>query len=74
MVGNTTHVMQVVGWLPIHVIESLPLPYWLGTWEGARLQVLSAAFVIGSYYLAEYTQKRATHAQRLSALAEVRYR
>ncbi len=30
MVGNTVHVLQVVGWLPIHPIRSLALPYWSG--------------------------------------------
>lgn len=80
MVGTTAHIMQVVGWLPIHVIEVLPLPYWLGTWfglyatwEGIGLQVVAAAFVIGSYYLAEYTQKREAHVEKKDnsqALAE----
>lgn len=43
MVGNTTHILQLVGWLPVH-----PLPFdlpawarlWLGlhaTWEGVSL-------------------------------------
>jgi high-affinity iron transporter len=60
MVGNTVHVMQVVGWLPIHPIGGVMLPYWLGTWfglyptwEGVGLQMVAAAFVIGSYALAE---------------------
>lgn len=77
MVGTTTHVMQVVGWLPIHVVDALPLPYWLGTWfglyatwEGLLLQVVAAAFVIGSYYLAEYSQKAAKRSAKSSALAE----
>jgi high-affinity iron transporter len=76
MVGTTTHVMQVVGWLPIHVIDILPLPYWLGTWfglyatwEGILLQFLAGAFVIGSYYLAEYTQKSAKRSPKASPLA-----
>jgi high-affinity iron transporter len=80
MVGTTAHIMQVVGWLPIHVIEVLPLPYWLGTWfglyatwEGIGLQVVAAAFVIGSYYLAEFTQKREMRVEKKessTALAE----
>jgi high-affinity iron transporter len=60
MVGNTTHVLQVVGWLPIHLIPDLTLPYWTGlwfglypTWEGLLFQAAAAVFVIGSYYLAE---------------------
>jgi high-affinity iron transporter len=77
MVGTTTHVMQVVGWLPIHVIDILPMPYWLGTWfglyatwEGLALQVLAGAFVIGSYYLAEYTQKTAKRITKATSLTE----
>jgi len=65
MVGNTIHVMQVVGWMPIHPIRWLELPYWAGmwfglygTWEGIGLQIGAAAFVIGSYLLAERMQHR----------------
>lgn len=65
MVGNTVHILQVLGWLPIHVIQSLSLPYWLGTWfgvyptwEGIIFQALATVYVIGSYYLAEWMQKR----------------
>jgi high-affinity iron transporter len=72
MVGNTVHVLQVVGWLPIHPITALPLPYWTGvwfglypTWEGILLQAAAAVFVIGSYYLAEW-QKKQRHSPALS--------
>jgi high-affinity iron transporter len=65
MVGSTVHVMQVVGWLPIHVVQGLDLPYWLGTWfgiyltwEGLGLQFAAAVFVVGSYYLAEGLRKQ----------------
>ncbi|HEU5099425.1 MAG TPA: FTR1 family protein [Roseiflexaceae bacterium] len=65
MVGNTVHVMQVVGWMPIHPIRWLELPYWAGmwfglyaTWEGIGLQASAAVFVIGSYVLAERLQHR----------------
>jgi high-affinity iron transporter len=65
MVGNTIHVMQVVGWMPIHPIRWLELPYWAGmwfglygTWEGIGLQIGAAVFVIGSYLLAERMQHR----------------
>jgi high-affinity iron transporter len=65
MVGSTIHVLQVVGWLPIHVIQGLDLPYWLGTWfgiyltwEGLIFQFAAMTFVIGSYYLAEGMRKR----------------
>jgi high-affinity iron transporter len=63
IVGKTVYTMQVVGWMPIHSIQNITLPYWLGTWfgiyptwEGVVLQFLSAGFVIGSYYLAEWLQ------------------
>lgn len=65
MVGNTVHVMQVLGWMPLHVIESISLPFWLGTWfgvygtwEGLILQTIATVYVIGSYYMAEWMQKR----------------
>jgi high-affinity iron transporter len=65
MVGSTTHIMQVVGWLPIHVIQGMYVAYWLGTWfgvyptwEGVNLQFLSLVFVVGSYYLAEGLRKK----------------
>ena len=64
MVGSTVHVLQVVGWLPIHVIQGLDLPYWLGTWfglyptwEGLIFQFAAMTFVLGSYYLAEGMRK-----------------
>jgi high-affinity iron transporter len=65
MVGNTVHVMQLVGWLPIHPIGFIQFPYWasmwLGlysTWEGILLQFVAGAFVLGSYFLAERQQKK----------------
>ncbi|MCC6612314.1 MAG: FTR1 family protein [Anaerolineae bacterium] len=72
MVGNTVHVWQVVGWLPITPISGVYLPYWLGrwfgifaTWQGILLQIASAVFVIGSYFWAERLSqsKRKAHAQ-----------
>lgn len=65
MVGNTVHVFQVVGWLPITPINGVYLPYWLGrwfgvfaTWQGILLQIAAAVFVIGSYFLAEHMNER----------------
>jgi high-affinity iron transporter len=65
MVGNTVHILQLIGWLPIHPIGRLTLPYWTGlwfglfpTWEGILLQIAAAVFVIGSYVLAERLQER----------------
>jgi high-affinity iron transporter len=65
LVGNTVRVMQVVGWLPVSPIDGVSFPYWWGqwfgvypTWEGILAQIGAAAFVIGSYYLAEYQAAR----------------
>ncbi len=65
MVGNTTHVLQVVGWLPTHPLRFVEFPYWTGlwfglyaTWEGLGLQAVAGVFVIGSYFLAEYMKGR----------------
>lgn len=72
MVGNTVHVLQVVGWLPIHPLGWVTFPYWSGmwlglyaTWEGIGLQLASGTFVVGSYFLAEQLQKR-KHAQAVA--------
>ncbi|MCC6801274.1 MAG: iron permease [Anaerolineae bacterium] len=65
MVGNTVHVLQVVGWMPITPIQGVYLPYALGrwfgifaTWQGIGLQVAAGAFVVGSYFLAERMSQR----------------
>jgi high-affinity iron transporter len=64
MVGNTVHVMQVVGWMPINPIIGVNLPLWMGqwfglfaTWQGIGFQIASAVFVIGSYFWAEHMNK-----------------
>lgn len=69
MVGNTVHVMQLVGWVPIHSIPGLEIPYWAGmwfglynTWETILLQVAAGTFVIGSYFLAERQKDRKVEA------------
>jgi len=74
MVGNTTHVLQLVGWAPLHPIRWLAFPYWSGlwfgvyaTWEGLLFQAAAAIFVIGSYVLAEQLQKRRTSQRRANA-------
>ena len=71
MVGATVRTMQGAGWLPIHSLD-LDLPYWLGTWLGVFPtwetlggQVVALAFVIGSYYAAEYV--RITRPRKLAA-------
>ena len=72
MVGATVRTMQGAGWLPIHSID-VDVPYWLGTWLGVfptwetlGAQVVALAFVIGSYYAAEYV--RITRPRRQAAL------
>ena len=64
MVGNTTHVLQLVGWLPVHALP-FGLPAWMGlwlglyaTWEGVLLQVFAVAAVIGSYFVSEGLKNR----------------
>ncbi len=64
MVGNTTHVLQLVGWFPVHALPvSLPAQagVWLGlypSWEGVLLQVFAVVAVIGSYFLSEGLKQR----------------
>jgi high-affinity iron transporter len=76
MVGNTVHVMQVVGWLPINLIIGLNLPLWMGqwfglfaTWQGIGAQVAAAVFVIGSYFRAEHLNKT-RHESKSVSVAE----
>lgn len=64
MVGQTAHVMQVVGWLSV-TPTGWGLPYWLGTWlgiyptlEGLLLQALAPTAVVGSYFAAESLKRR----------------
>jgi high-affinity iron transporter len=59
MVGQTARTTQGTGWLPITPIDVDP-PYWMGlwfgvypTWETIGAQLAAAAFVIGSYYVAQ---------------------
>ena len=65
MAGKTVQVSQVVGWLPVHPIGELRLPYWAGlwfgvfpTWEGVAAQLGAAVFVLGSYAAAEWLRGR----------------
>ena len=59
MVGQTDRTMQGTGWVPITPID-ITLPYWAGLWFGVYptvetigAQIAAAAFVIGSYFLAQ---------------------
>jgi high-affinity iron transporter len=65
MVGTTVQTLQKVGWVPVAPIEGLELPYWAGlwlgvypTWEGLLAQAAAAAFVLGSYVVAERLRAR----------------
>lgn len=65
MVGGTAATFQELGWLPVHPILVGVIPVWMGTWfevyptvETLGAQFLAAAFVIGSYYAAEYVKVR----------------
>jgi high-affinity iron transporter len=60
MIGGTALSFQELGWIPRHDLP-FTVPDWLGAWfeiygtyETIGIQLLAAAFVIGSYYLAEY--------------------
>src|SRR3954466_4247019 len=60
MIGGTALSFVELGWLPRHDTP-FKVPDWLGAWfeiysvwETLAAQVLAAAFVIGSYYAAEY--------------------
>lgn len=66
MVGKTVHVLQAVGWAPIHPIGDWAPPYWMSvwlgifpTWESALMQGLAILFVFGSYFLAERSHEKA---------------
>jgi high-affinity iron transporter len=60
MIGGTALSFQDLGWLPRHATP-FTVPEWMGawlemysTWETLGVQLLAGAFVIGSYYAAEY--------------------
>jgi high-affinity iron transporter len=64
MTGGTALTFQDLGWLPSHPLP-FSLPAWLGSWfeiyptyETIACQVLAAAFVVGSYLLAEHVKVR----------------
>ena len=64
MVGNTVRTLQGVGWLSITPVD-VEFPLWMGTWLGIYptvetlvAQALAFAFVVGSYYAAEWWRKR----------------
>ncbi len=75
MVGKTARTMQGVGWLPITPLD-VELPYWAGVWLGVfptvetiAAQIGAAAFVVGSYLLAERIRTRGRRAAARTAPA-----
>jgi high-affinity iron transporter len=72
MIGGTALTFQDLGWLPRHATP-FTVPSWMGawfemysSWETLGAQALAGAFVIGSYYAAEYVkvkrpQRRGEH-------------
>src|SRR3954466_1049566 len=64
MIGGTAATFQDLGWLPKHDL-GVTVPDWAGRWfeiyptvETVDAQVLAAAFVVGSYFLAEHLKVR----------------
>jgi high-affinity iron transporter len=60
MVGESVQEMQLASWISTTSV-SIAIPAWMGTWfaifpnlEGLIAQFLSAIFVAGSYFMAEY--------------------
>ena len=73
MVGESVQEMQLAGWLPAHDI-GVAFPGWVGLWfaafptvEGVLAQVLAAAVVIGSYFMAEHVRVRRPRARATAA-------
>ncbi len=65
LVGNTVYAVQVVGWLPISPVGTVFIPRWMEewfgvypTWEGVGFQIASVVIVFGSYFWAEYLNKK----------------
>jgi high-affinity iron transporter len=74
MVGSTVQTLQVVGWIPVHPVDGLTLPYWAGlwlgifpTWEGLGAQAAAAGVVLGSYVVAEQLRARRRRVRIASA-------
>jgi len=74
MVGESVQELQLAGWLPTHSI-GVTFPGWVGLWlatfptvEGIVAQLLAAALVVGSYFLAEEVRVRRPR-RRAAALA-----
>jgi high-affinity iron transporter len=78
MVGESVQELQQAGWIgttSLHVY----IPGWLGLWfsifpnvETVVAQVLAAAFVIGSYFVAEWLRVRRPRRRGETATAKRR--
>ncbi len=75
MIGGTALSFQELGWIPRHDLP-FTVPAWMGSWfevygtyETIGIQLLAAAFVIGSYYLAEYLKVKRPKARGLQPTA-----
>jgi high-affinity iron transporter len=76
MVGQTARTMQGTGWIPITPLD-VTLPYWTGLWLGIYptietigAQLAAAAFVIGSYFLAQEMKVKGPRRRRMNAKPE----
>jgi high-affinity iron transporter len=67
--GSTVRLFQTVGWLPIHPIQSLDIPPWMGTWlglypswEGLIIPMLGFVYVGGAWLFVRWQglRKQAT--------------
>ena len=75
MVGESIQELQLAGWLPAHSI-GVAFPGFVGLWfavfptvEGILAQVVAAALVLGSYFLAEHVRVRRPRARAEQARA-----
>ena len=64
MVGETVQEFQLAGWLATTPVN-IPIPNWVGMWfatfptlQGLVAQAFAAAFVLGSYFMAEHLKYR----------------
>lgn len=64
-IGSSVRLFQIVGWLPVHPIEGLQLPAWMGiwlglypTWEGLLIPPLGLAYVSGAWIYSKWSAAR----------------
>ncbi|HSI85018.1 MAG TPA: FTR1 family protein [Candidatus Methylacidiphilales bacterium] len=68
--GSTVRIFQTIGWLPIHPIEGLTIPSWMGlwlglypSWEGIVIPLLSLVYVAGAWLYVKFTSSTAPVAE-----------